>query len=72
MIMMLMAHNDIKTTLRYLHTSNKDLLKTISLLDDLDLTLFVFALLPYNRGFPFKSLKKKQLKKLFAKISSVF
>ena len=37
MIQKLLGHNDIKTTLRYLHTSNKDLLKIISPLDDLDL-----------------------------------
>lgn len=38
MIQKLLGHNDIKTTLRYLHTSNKDLLKVISPLDDLPLT----------------------------------
>ncbi len=38
MIQKLMGHNDIKTTLRYLHTSNKDLLKIVSPLDDLDLS----------------------------------
>ena len=38
MIQKLSGHNDIKTTLRYLHTSNKDLLKIISPLDDLKLT----------------------------------
>ncbi|MFC0774669.1 tyrosine-type recombinase/integrase [Terrimonas alba] len=38
MIQKLLGHNDIKTTLRYLHTSNKDLLKIISPLDDLPLT----------------------------------
>jgi site-specific recombinase XerD len=38
MIQKLLGHNDIKTTLRYLHTSNKDLLKIISPLDDLRLT----------------------------------
>ena len=37
MIQKLLGHNDIKTTLRYLHTSNKDLLKIISPLDDLQL-----------------------------------
>ena len=37
MIQKLLGHNDIKTTLRYLHTSNKDLLKIISPLDDLNL-----------------------------------
>jgi site-specific recombinase XerD len=38
MIQKLLGHNDIKTTLIYLHTSNKDLLKIISPLDDLILT----------------------------------
>ncbi len=38
MIQKLLGHNDLKTTLRYLHTSNKDLLKIISPLDDLSLT----------------------------------
>lgn len=38
MIQKLLGHNDIKTTLIYLHTSNKDLLKIISPLDDLVLT----------------------------------
>ena len=38
MIQRLLGHNDLKTTLRYLHTSNKDLLKIISPLDDLKLT----------------------------------
>lgn len=37
MIQKLLGHNDIKTTLRYLHSSNKDLLKIISPLDDLNL-----------------------------------
>ena len=37
MIQKLLGHNSIKTTLRYLHTSNKDLLKIISPLDDLEL-----------------------------------
>ena len=37
MIQKLLGHNSIKTTLRYLHTSNKDLLKIISPLDDLKL-----------------------------------
>lgn len=37
MIQKLLGHNDIKTTLIYLHTSNKDLLKIISPLDDLTL-----------------------------------
>ena len=38
MIQKLLGHNDLKTTLRYLHTSNKDLLKIISPLDDLKLS----------------------------------
>lgn len=38
MIQRLLGHNDLKATLRYLHTSNKDLLKIISPLDDLKLT----------------------------------
>lgn len=38
MIQKLLGHNDLKTTMIYLHTSNKDLLKIISPLDDLDLT----------------------------------
>lgn len=39
MIQKLLGHNSIKTTLRYLHTSNKDLLKIVSPLDDLELAL---------------------------------
>ena len=38
MIQKLLGHNDLKTTLIYLHTSNKDLIKIISPLDDLKLT----------------------------------
>ncbi|RYE53298.1 MAG: integrase, partial [Sphingobacteriales bacterium] len=38
MIQKLLGHSDLKTTLRYLHTSNRDLLKIISPLDDLNLT----------------------------------
>jgi site-specific recombinase XerD len=38
MIMKLMGHNDIRTTLRYLHSTNRDLLQIISPLDDLDLS----------------------------------
>ena len=38
MIQKLLGHNNIKTTLRYLHTSNKDLLKIVSPLDNLKLT----------------------------------
>ncbi len=37
MIQKLLGHNNIATTLRYLHTSNKDLLKIISPLNDLPL-----------------------------------
>lgn len=37
MIMKLLGHNDIKTTLRYLHVTNRDLLQIISPLDDLKL-----------------------------------
>lgn len=38
MIQKLLGHNSIKTTMIYLHTSNKDLLKIVSPLDDLLLT----------------------------------
>lgn len=37
MIMKLLGHNDIKTTLRYLHVSNRDMLQVMSPLDDLKL-----------------------------------
>jgi integrase/recombinase XerD len=37
MIMKLLGHNDIKTTLRYLHVTNRDMLQIISPLDDLSL-----------------------------------
>jgi site-specific recombinase XerD len=37
MIQKLLGHNDLKTTMIYLHTSNKDLLKIVSPLDDLKL-----------------------------------
>ena len=37
MIQKLLGHNDIKTTLRYLHVTNRDLLGIISPLDDLEL-----------------------------------
>ena len=35
----IVGHNGIKTTLRYLHTSNKDLLKILSPLDSLNLEI---------------------------------
>jgi site-specific recombinase XerD len=38
MIQKLLGHNDLKTTMIYLHTSNKDLLKIMSPLDDLKLS----------------------------------
>lgn len=38
MIMKLLGHTDLKTTLRYLHVSNRDMLKIISPLDDLNIT----------------------------------
>jgi integrase/recombinase XerD len=38
MIMKLVGHNDIKTTLRYLHVTNRDMLKVVSPLDNLNLT----------------------------------
>jgi integrase/recombinase XerD len=37
MIQKLLGHNDLKTTMLYLHTSNKDLVKIMSPLDDLKL-----------------------------------
>ncbi len=37
LIMKLPGHNDIKTTLRYLHVTNRDMLRIISPLDDLKL-----------------------------------
>ena len=37
LIMKLLGHNDIKTTLRYLHVTNRDMMQIISPLDDLDL-----------------------------------
>jgi site-specific recombinase XerD len=51
MIQKLLGHNDIKTTLRYLYNSNKDLLKIISPPDDLNLTRVVFALLSISSIF---------------------
>jgi site-specific recombinase XerD len=37
MIMKLLGHNDLKTTLRYLHVTNRDMLQVMSPLDDLKL-----------------------------------
>jgi site-specific recombinase XerD len=37
MIQKLLGHNDIKTTLRYLHVTNRDMLQVMSPLDDLKL-----------------------------------
>ncbi|MES2774098.1 MAG: tyrosine-type recombinase/integrase [Bacteroidota bacterium] len=37
MIMKLLGHNDLKTTLRYLHVTNRDILQIVSPLDSLDL-----------------------------------
>jgi integrase/recombinase XerD len=37
MIMKLLGHNDINTTLRYLHVTNRDMLRVMSPLDDLKL-----------------------------------
>ena len=39
LIMKLLGHNDIKTTLRYLHVTNRDMLQIVSPLDDLQLDL---------------------------------
>ena len=38
MIMKLLGHNDLRTTLRYLHVTNRDMLQIISPLDGLDLS----------------------------------
>jgi site-specific recombinase XerD len=38
MIMKLLGHNDLKTTLRYLHLTNRDILKIVSPLDNLNLS----------------------------------
>ncbi len=35
LIQKLLGHNDIKTTLRYLHVTNKDLLNILSPLEDI-------------------------------------
>lgn len=37
MIMKLLGHNDLKTTMRYLHVTNSDIVKVVSPLDALDL-----------------------------------
>ena len=37
MIMKLLGHNDLKTTLRYLHVTNRDILQIVSPLDSLSL-----------------------------------
>ncbi|WP_369681642.1 tyrosine-type recombinase/integrase [Ferruginibacter sp. HRS2-29] len=37
LVMKLLGHNDIKTTLRYLHVTNRDLLNIVSPLDKPDL-----------------------------------
>lgn len=37
MIQKLLGHNDIKTTLRYLHVTNRDMLQVMGPLDDLNL-----------------------------------
>ena len=37
MILKLLGHNDIKTTLRYLHVTNRDMLQVVSPLDNLNL-----------------------------------
>jgi len=36
-IMKLLGHNDIRTTMRYLHVTNRDILQILSPLDDLNL-----------------------------------
>lgn len=36
MIMKLLGHNDLKTTLRYLHVTNRDMIKVVSPLDNLN------------------------------------
>jgi site-specific recombinase XerD len=37
MIMKLLGHNDVRTTMRYLHVTNRDLLQIVSPLDSLNL-----------------------------------
>jgi integrase/recombinase XerD len=44
MIQKFLGHNSIKTTLRYLHTSNKNIVKIVSPLHNLKLLYVVFAL----------------------------
>jgi integrase/recombinase XerD len=39
MIQKLLGHNDIKTTLRYLHTSHKDLIQVVSPIEHLDINI---------------------------------
>lgn len=39
MIQKLLFHNDIRTTLRYLHTSHKDLLDVVSPIDHLNIVI---------------------------------
>jgi len=57
----LLEHNDIKTTLIYLHTSSKDLMKIISPLDELAWGWIVFALLTCSSAFWYKYFKRNDL-----------